>query len=281
MSEPSEFLPRRVFERLKVDDSILKMGDTAYLDVGISRAISDRDPDTMTPWRVLQHVAFFNKRLETVDSAVSAERWFPDPGTPNGCNRFRANDDFIVAYQGDIPLWYWENKDGRWELNRLRVKRADLSYLFDPFELLDEDEDLDLQDEFLEEDEDMELQDGFLGDDEGPDHQGGYRPEELTPMEVFGVVMYFAKSLKSAAASVKNEPCFPDVRDPNGGCRFRGNDGLIVAYRGKEPVWYWKRRECGSWKLYRMDASRMSERFYPSENVELRDGEWGDPPGDG
>ena len=269
MCEPSEFLPRRVFERLRLDDSILKMGDTEHLDVGITRTVNDSKPRKMIPRHVLQTVAHFYKRLQKVDAAVSAERWFPDSGNPNGHYRFRANDDFIVAYQGDIPIWYWEYKDGRWELNRLRVKTdSDLSDLFDPSE-------------FLEDDEDLDHLEGLNRDDVEPNQQEGYRPEELTPMAVLGVVMYFSKSLEGAAARMKNEPYLPDVRDPNGDCRFRGNDGLIVAYRGKEPVWYWKRRDCGSWKLYRMGASRMSDRFDPSENVELRNGEWGDPPGDG
>ena len=113
MHEPNEFLPRRVFERLKVDDSILGMGDTEYLDVGMTQAVNDRDPDTMTPWHLFQTVANFNKRLERVDAAVAAERWHPDPGHSNGCYRFRANEDFIVAYQGEAPIWFWENKDGR------------------------------------------------------------------------------------------------------------------------------------------------------------------------
>ena len=122
------------------------------------------------------------------------------------------NDDFIVACQGETPTWFWENKDGRWELNRLCVVReSDLSDTFDLAALLDDDEDL--------------------------DHRVRNKPENLTPMALLGVVMYFAKTLMHAAAKVKNEPCFPDARDPDGDYCFREAGGLIVAYRGSEPVW--------------------------------------------
>ena len=86
--------------------------------------------------------------------------------------------------------------------------------------------------------------------------------------------MYFAKTLMHAAEKVENEPCFPDVRDPNGGYRFREDEGLIVVYRGNEPVWYWKRRADGSWKLYRLDASKDSDHSDLSDDVALHDGEW-------
>ena len=249
MHEPNAFLPHRVFEHLKVDDSILRMGDKEYLDMGMTQAIAGRDPDTMTPWRLFQTVAYFNRKLERAGAAVSAERWLPDPGHPNGCYRFRANDDFIVACQGEAPIWFWENKDGRWELNRLRVAReSDLPDTFDLAALLDDDEDL--------------------------DHRDGYRPENLTPMALLGVVMYFAKSLKHVAARVENEPCFPDVRDPNGGYRFREDEGLIVVYRGDEPVWYWKIKAAGLWKLYRLAASEKSDYSDFSDDVALHDGEW-------
>lgn len=240
-----------VFEHLQEDDSILGMFDNEYLEVRLSFEVEPKTDRDLLPSNALRRVAHFVKRLETNAEWLADNPCFPDGRDPNGHLQFKMNDDVIVGFQGNLPFYYWQQKDGSWELQRLRVfKKAETD---DPPDL----------DEFIDSLE-LDAADEGQGESRPVDLGRWLRPipkegdaGELTPDPLFGVLQQFVQVLKEAHKQVDGTPLMPDSRNPNSEYRFRSDDEYVVAYRSfasgaHEPVWCWKRKPNGRWKLYKL-----------------------------
>ena len=82
--------------------------------------------------------------------------------------------------------------------------------------------------------------------------------DDLAPAELRRHAAAFVRRLREAAGTVAGEPYLPDPRNPNGCCRFRKGEDVVVAFHGDSPVWYW-RREQGLWELHMMRVTRVSD----------------------
>lgn len=239
-----------VFERLQEDDSILGMFDHECLEVRFSFEDWPTTDRAMLPHSLLRWVAGYVHRLYANATQLADEPYFPDGRDPNGHLQFKMNDDVIVGFQGDLPFYCWQQKDGSWELQQLKVfKKAETD---DP---PDFDEFIDL----------LELDDDDGQGESRPDGLGRWLrpiPEEgdageLTPDPLLGVIQHFVWVLKEAHMQVDGTPLMRDTRNPNSEYLFRSDDEYVVAYRSfanakHKPVWCWKRKQHGRWKLYKL-----------------------------
>lgn len=234
----------QVTDRLREDDEILAMGISEYLDVEVSDGLwsiapaFQIDAEKLTPRQRLQPFALFVTKLYDLSEQMENLPFFPDPGNPESACRFKANDNAILAFCGDNPVWFWEQKDDSWRLCMMQVSRE--SDIFDIEDLLQE-----LQNDVDEEDT-------------------RHDPENLTPDPLLGVFSYFRRILEAGHGQLEEEPYFPDPANPNGNYRFRSNGQFVVAYRSIsgsdcQPAWCWRQQENGLWKLYRVRISVRSD----------------------
>ncbi len=233
---PAQFT--EVLNRLKEDDSILVLADDEQLSIGFTKAM-ERKPERLTPRGITARVAHFVHALEEKAERLQNEQHFPDTRNPNSCFRFRQDGKVTAAFRDDTPVWYWKRKkrDGRWKLYRLGVSVEKADWL----------------DSIDEEDE-----------NDSDDAATRLDPERLAPGDLLGVVAYFFQALRSASERLRNEPYLPDTADPNGDYRFKQGEDLMVAYRaavrsgeqGFDPAWFWKKKPCGRWRLFRLTAHR-------------------------
>ena len=283
----------QVFARLQEDDSVLVMSDTEFLEVELSEALTRdriRGDDDRTPCALLRHAGVFvHQLLHRAAEEVAGKPYLPDPRNPNGFCRFKMSDDVVVAFHGDSPVWFWRRNGGSWELHMMRVtKESDLEDTEDidallaafenaAFENYDEEED---DTDTLLESTDSDV---GLSDDEPEipdvDEPQDNDPERLTPDPLLGVLQHFTRVLTDAHAQLKGAPLLPDPTDPNGERRFRSNGEFIVAYRVSEgakdkPIWCWRKKQDGHWKLYRLRTCAGMEIPSPSFEKRLWDGNW-------
>ena len=283
----------RVFARLQEDDGILAMADRELLEVELSWALSRDGTGNLSPVGLLQDAAVFVRRLHEAAGEVAGEPYLPDLRNPNGPCRFRRGGDVVVAFHGDSPVWYWRRQGGRWELHMMRATREpgvagtpDLDALLDELEYFDDgDEEGDDLAELFQLGPIMERIEDFGGwADRGPEPgdgaaRHGNDPERLTPDALLGVIQHFTQVLKDAHEALDGAPLLPDAADPGGEGRFRSNGEFIVAYRagvGAEyaPVWCWRRKPDGRWRLYRLRGCAGPEIPDPSFERRLREGDW-------
>lgn len=274
---------RDVFARLQEDDSILALSDTELLEVELSRALTGHAVDDLAPVELRRHAAAFVRRLREAAGTVAGEPYLPDPRNPNGCCRFRKGEDFVVAFHGDSPVWYWRREQGLWELHMMRVTRV--SDLAGTPELVasrhapgNSGDEGDVRANPFQ----IEPQGASSGGspetgDEAAGH--GNDPERLTPDALLGVLMHFTQVLEDAHDRLGDAPWLPDTADPNGERRFRSNGEFIVACRAVdgaeyEPSWCWRRKPDGHWKLYRLRTRAGPEIPDPSVEHPLGDGHW-------
>ena len=284
---------RQVFARLQEDDSILAMSDTEFLEVELSRPLTKHGVDDLTPTGLRHHAAVFVRQLQEVAGKVAGEPYLPDMRNPNGFCRFKKDEDAVVAFHGDSPVWHWRRKSGLWELHMMRATREsnvagapDIETLLAGPESLDDERDeggvraARFQNGSGQEGiEDIDgSSDGGLETRELA--EGGRNdPERLTPDALLGVLMHFTQVLKDAHDRLDDAPWQPDTADPNGEGRFRSNGEYIVAYRRgegaeHEPAWCWRKKLDGDWKLYSLRTCVGPDIPDPSFERRLGDGRW-------
>ena len=81
--------------------------------------------------------------------------------------------------------------------------------------------------------------------------------DDLTPTGLRHHAAVFVRQLHEVAKKVAGEPYLPDMRNPNGLCRFKKGEDAVVAFHGDSPVWHW-RRKGGLWELHMMRVTRVS-----------------------
>ena len=240
----------QVIACLREDDSKLPLLDAEFLDLELSEALwsnEEKDAENLKLNTRLAPIALFVKHLYDAAERMAGLPLSPDPRNPDGPCRFKRDENTILAFHGDNPVWYWIRKNDFWSLYMMRVSR----------ELALEGDDLDYDPEL----EELLEDDG----DEGPEEELGNvqspnDPEGLTPDSVFGVSSYFHEILKDGHGRLDGQPYWDDPSCPNTDYRFRQNNEFIVAYRrasdgGFRPIWCWRKREDGRWKLYRVRIS--------------------------
>ncbi|MCY4590245.1 MAG: hypothetical protein OXE86_06710 [Alphaproteobacteria bacterium] len=255
----------QVIDKLREDDAILVMSSSEFLDVEVSHGLwSERqsfqiDSEYMTPMQRLTLFAPFVWKLHNHSKKMKKLPLLPDPRNPDSAWTFKVNEDIILAFCSDNPVWYWEKKDDSWQLYIMRVLRED-----------NMDDSLGI-DELIRELENYEHEDEGTRND----------PENLTPDPLLGVFKHFLRVLTDGHAQLDKEPYFPDPANPNSEYRFRSNGQFVVAYRrisdsDCQPAWCWRRQENGSWKLYRIRISVRPdiELLDSSVELELENGTW-------
>ena len=255
----------QVIDKLRENDAIIKMRNSEFLDVEVSEGLWSIRPsfqvgaDELTPRERLMPFALFVHRLYDFSEKMEDLPFFPDPRNPRNACKFKVNENVILAFCGDNPIWYWEKKDDFWQLFMMRVSRE-----------FDIDESLDI-DDLLEELENYEDEDRDTRND----------PEHLTPDPLLGVFSYFRRVLEEGHAQLEEEPYIPDTANPNSKYRFRSNGQFIVAYRRIsdsecQPAWCWRKQESGSWKLYRIRISVSPDIQLLDSWIEpeLKNGTW-------
>lgn len=263
----------QVISCLRDDDTILAIGNFEFLDVEVSEELwgnFNKDAEELAPKRRLTPFAVFVKQLYNLSERMEDLPFLPDPRSPQGTYKFKENENIILVFCGDNPVWYWEKTDNLWQLYAMRVtKNSNVEEALDPNELDREIEEL-LQD--------LENQD--LENDEEEDGPKGNDPEYLTPDANLGVFRHFISVLEDGHAQLEGEPYCHDTANPNSSYRFRFNDRFIVAYRCMsdsdcQPVWCWRKQEDGFWKLYRLRISVTLDDLFdlPIERV-LTNGTW-------
>lgn len=81
--------------------------------------------------------------------------------------------------------------------------------------------------------------------------------DDLTPTGLRHHAAVFVRQLHEVAGKVAGEPYLPDMRNPNGLCRFKKGEDVVVAFHGDSPVWHW-RRKGELWELHMMRVTRVS-----------------------
>ncbi len=259
-NDPPTALSIRVRDRLRADDGILALADTEFLEVELTEALSHREPEEMLPRHCLRAVALFVRDLNAAAVEVAGRPFFPDVEYPNGPCEFRANDNFIVAYHGRNPVWFWKNGGGEWVLHMVRVQRR--SNISDVFEEVFP----------------YMFGDAPLSEVNGVFHQPGVNdPERLIPDALLGVLAYFRDTLNRAHRRMEETgaPYLPEVGGVDDDFRFRSDGEFIVTYTrdSDEPLWCWKRRKDEWWKLYRLLPFEGRD-YRAFDDLELREGDW-------
>lgn len=258
----------QVVSRLREDDTILKINKTQFLDVEVSDALwgnFNNDAEELTPKQRLTPFVAFVRKLYSLSEQMEDYPILPDPRSPKGPYKFKEDENIILVFCGDIPVWYWEKKDELWQLYAMNATRnSNVEEVLDPDELDREIEEL-LQE--LENDE-----------EEGGSNRND--PEYLTPDASLGVFRYFVGVMEDGHAQLEGEPYCHDTANPNSDYRFRFNDRIIMAYRcisdsGCQPAWCWRKQENGFWKLYRLRISVTLDDLFdlPIERI-LTNGTW-------
>ena len=248
-ARPSDFLPRRVGDRLRVDDSALELFPTSFLSVTIGEALYSESGHT--PQGLFRAAAYFVRRLHDVAAQVADAPSFIDPGKPDGPTRFRRKRNFILAYQKTCgPVWFWERKNGKWALNCLTMAP----------ETHDPEDRHPIWDRTA-----LRIRHPFRWGE-------GNRPRFLSPPAILGVLWHFKGMLDEAVTRLVDRPCLPDIG--RGRVHFRADEDYAVAYRcdDDEPLWCWKRQPTGQWKQYRVEPYTTVSR--PPDRRELSDGVW-------
>ena len=255
----------QVTDKLRENDQIMAMSSSEFLDVEVSDGLWSIKPsfpvdaEELPPRKRLMPFALFVRKLYDYSDQLEKLPFFPDPRDPESTCQFKANENIILAFCSDNPVWYWERKNDLWQLCMMRVSRES-----------NMDEPLDI-DDLLEEFENYEDEDGDIRND----------PENLTPDPLLGVFQHFIRVLANGHRQLEEEPYFPDSANPNGKYRFRSNGQLIVAYRrisgnDYQPAWCWRWQENGTWKLYRIRISVSSAIHMMDSWIEpeLKNGIW-------
>ena len=245
----------QVIACLRQDDSKLPLLETALLNVELSAALwsNKEDAEELIPQHRLAPIAVFVRHLYAAAERMSELPSSPDPRNPGGPCRFKRDENTILALHGNNPVWYWTRKNDSWELHMMRVSKES-----------DVEDDLDF-DELLAEMEDIVDDDGDENhEDELGDVQSPNDPERLTPDPMFGVIAYFREILEDGSTRLDGQSYWSDPKNPDNDYRFRISDEIIVAYRstshhGFQPIWCWRKKEDGHWKLYRVAISVSSD----------------------
>ena len=260
----------QVDKLLRKDDGILAMSDTEFLEVELSEALwwEHRVVDLM-PYKLLPRAVSFAHQLAQFAQHLAGEPSLPDPRNPNSFCRFKKGKDkegkdVVVAFHGDSPVWYWHRvDDGPWKLHMMRVTRK--SHLTDTDDI----------DAWLTELENLNA-----------DARDGNDPERLAPDPLIAIIAHFVRVLGRAEAQLDGAPWLPDAMNPNGKCRFKSNDKFILAYRASQkwnltsqkanwmPIWCWRRKPDGNWKLYRLRTGARAAIPEPSLEHRLGVGNW-------
>lgn len=246
-----DFLARRVRDSLQRDDNALDLTGDHILVVELSSRLCSPDSLTRLPDELLRDVAFFCKRLDRVAANVANATYFVDTRNPNGPCRFKRNENLIVAFIGDTPIWFWEKEQGRWELYQVGA--------FADFE-----EHQPLWDESL-------LDDCLL-----LRARGTHAPSRLAPKALLGVLWYFRDILRLAAGRMAGRHWLPDIRNRDSGYAFKTDGAFTVAYRcaDVEPLWCWKKHEDERWRQLRMRSCESKTLRGSLEDGRLCDGDW-------
>ena len=262
----------QVIACLRQDDSKLPLLNTEFLDVELSAALWSikEDAEKLKPKQRLAPIAVFVRRLYAAAERMSELPSSPDPRNPDGPCRFKRDENTILALHGNNPVWCWTRKNDTWELHMMRVSKES-----------DVEDDLDF-DELLAEMEDVVDDDGDeILEDELDDVQSPNDPERLTPDPMLGVISYFHEILEDGSTRLDGQPYWSDPKNPDNDYSFRISDEIIVAYRsnphhGSQPIWCWRKKEDGHWKLYRVSISVSSDQtlLNPSMEEKLDNGVW-------
>ena len=241
----------RVRDRLRADEDILALADTEFLEVELTEAVRANDTHERPPRHCLAAVTLFVKELGSAVAEVADSPIVTELVDPNGFYEFQASDNYIVAYCGCHPVWFWKRDGGEWKLHRVSVQRR--SSIADVFE--------DVYPYLFANVPQSELSGVFL-------RSGVNDPERLIPHALLGVLAYIWEMQNRAHDRMikADAPYLPDVEGVDQDFRFKTDGEFIVTYRrgSDNPLWCWKRREANRWKLYRL---------FPSEGFELLPGE--------
>ena len=257
----------KVIERLREDDRILGMDDFEYLEVYFAFDGWPKTLRDLLPNQWLRFVAHFVKRLDGNAVRMADKPYVPEMRNPNGRYGLKADDDMIVAFHDHRPAWYWERKEGVWNLNALWAIRSLGGG------------------SFLEVGQDIAHH--WIGEDrladppdaEDPECHASKDPTRLLPDPLLGVLSHYSRVLKDGHARLEGTPYLPVPGNPNSACRYRSNDDFIVAYwpvgNGEyEPAWCWKRKPDGAWKLYLLLSHPTKEIHDDFAVRELESGTW-------
>ena len=121
------------------DDTMLAMSNAELLDVEASKGLWRRfnnDADELTPRQRLQPFALFVSRLYDLSQQMEDLSFLPYPKSPECAYTFKTNENIILGFCGDNPVWCWKKKDDLWQLYAMQVSRN--SHIEDHFDLDEE-----------------------------------------------------------------------------------------------------------------------------------------------
>lgn len=97
---------------------------------------------------MLREIALFTRKLETAANELE-ERGidFPDPSDPDSEYRFKANENVVVAYRDNNPIWHLRRDGDDWKSYKLEMERhpdsvrlQDLFEELEPYREVDDDD---------------------------------------------------------------------------------------------------------------------------------------------
>lgn len=100
-----------------------------YISISDVEDLEDKRPEMR-----LSHVAMFIHGLENANNEIkSNDHYFPNPFDPDSEYCFKKNENFVVTYRGDNPVWYLKRENDTWETHKMIVSREPVN---DPIEAL-------------------------------------------------------------------------------------------------------------------------------------------------
>ena len=86
------------------------------------------DVEYKKPEMRLAQVGGFIMELKEVDNEVKeCDGYFPNPFNLDGDYRFKKNENFMVAYSGDNPVWYLKREDDEWKMHKMTISREPIT----------------------------------------------------------------------------------------------------------------------------------------------------------
>ena len=109
------------------------------------------DVEYKRPERQFVDVLNFITDLKEVDNEVKErDSYFPNPFNGDGNYHFKKNENLVVAYRGDNPVWYLKRENDEWTTHKMIISREPMDFSigallqgladgFEDFDELDED----------------------------------------------------------------------------------------------------------------------------------------------